>query len=45
VSGPLTDAVGPRWVWGASAALAGLSAFLALVLSRGIQPEAVPEPT
>jgi len=45
VSGPLTDAVGPRWVWGASAALAGLSAVLALVLSRGIQPEAVPEPT
>ena len=45
VAGPLTDAVGPRWVWGASAAIAGLSALLALVLSRGIEPEAVPEPT
>jgi MFS family permease len=34
-AGPLTDAVGPRWVWGAAAALAALSATLALVLSRG----------
>jgi MFS family permease len=38
VSGPLTDAVGPRWVWGASAAFAAISALLALVLSRGIEP-------
>jgi MFS family permease len=37
ISGPLTDAVGPRWVWGASAAFAALSALIALVLSRGIQ--------
>jgi MFS family permease len=44
-SGPLTDAVGPRWVWGVSAAVAALSALLALVLSRGIAPEAVLEPT
>jgi MFS family permease len=38
-SGPLTDAVGPRWVWGASAGFAALSALLALALSRGIAPE------
>jgi MFS family permease len=44
VSGPLTDAVGPRWVWGISAALAAVSAALALALSRGISAEPVPEP-
>jgi MFS family permease len=36
ISGALTDAVGPRWVWGISAAFAALSALIALVLSRGI---------
>ena len=36
ISGPLTDAVGPRWVWGVSAAFAALSALIALALSRGI---------
>jgi MFS family permease len=40
VSGPLTDAVGPRWVWGAAAALAGLSATLALLMTRRAQPYA-----
>ncbi len=45
VAGPLTDAVGPRWVWGASAAVAALSAFLALALSRGIRAEPVLEPS
>jgi MFS family permease len=39
ISGPLTDAVGPRWVWAASAAFAALSALIALVLSRGIDRE------
>jgi MFS family permease len=37
VSGPLTDAVGPRWVWGAAAAIAAVSAALALVLTRGAE--------
>jgi MFS family permease len=37
VSGPLTDAIGPRWVWGASAVFAAMSALLALALSRGIE--------
>jgi MFS family permease len=40
VAGPLTDAVGPRWVWGAAAALAAVSATLALVLTRRAQPYA-----
>jgi MFS family permease len=40
VAGPLTDAVGPRWVWGAAAALAAMSATLALVLTRRAQPHA-----
>jgi MFS family permease len=39
-AGPLTDAIGPRWVWGAAAALAGVSAMLALVLTRRAQPYA-----
>jgi MFS family permease len=38
-SGPLTDAVGARWVWGLSAGFAGLSALLALILARGIERE------
>jgi MFS family permease len=40
VSGPLTEAVGPRWVWGVAAAIAGVSASLALVLTRRAQPYA-----
>ena len=40
VSGPLTDAVGPRLVWGAAAALGGLSATLALLMTRRAQPYA-----
>ena len=40
VSGPLTDAVGPRWVWAAAAALAALSATLALLMTRRAQPYA-----
>jgi MFS family permease len=39
-AGPLTDAVGPRWVWAAAAALAALSATLALVMTRRAQPYA-----
>jgi MFS family permease len=40
LAGPLTDAIGPRWVWGAAAALAALSASLALLLTRRAQPYA-----
>ena len=40
ISGPLTDAIGPRWVWGAAAVLAGVSATLALLMTRRAQPYA-----
>ena len=40
LAGPLTDAIGPRWVWGAAAALAALSAMLALLMTRRAQPYA-----
>ena len=36
VAGPLTDAVGARWVWGLAAAAYGLAALLALLFSRGL---------
>lgn len=39
VSGPLTDAIGPRWVWGVSAVFAALSSLIALALSRGLERE------
>jgi len=35
VAGPLTDAVGARWMWGAAAAAYGVAALLAVILSRG----------
>jgi MFS family permease len=44
VAGPLTDAVGPRWVWGAAAAFAALSSLLALVMTRWIEREPAPAP-
>jgi MFS family permease len=40
VAGVLTDAVGPRWVWGLAAALLALVAGLAAGLARGIQAPA-----
>jgi MFS family permease len=36
VAGPLTDAVGARWMWGAAAAAYGVAALLAVILSRGL---------
>lgn len=35
-AGPLTNAVGARWVWGVSAMLAGLAAVIGYGLARGI---------
>ena len=50
-AGPLTDAVGPRWVWGGAAVLAGLASGIGLAMTRGLpraaaegMPEAVAEP-
>jgi hypothetical protein len=38
-AGPLTDAVGARWVWGGAAALAGLASALGFVMTRGLEPQ------
>jgi ENTS family enterobactin (siderophore) exporter len=35
-AGPLTDAIGARWMWGAAAGTYGLATLLALVLARGV---------
>jgi MFS family permease len=40
-AGPLTEAIGARWVWGVAAAAYGLAAVLALILSRGLAPATV----
>jgi MFS family permease len=35
-AGPLTDAIGPRWVWGAAAAIMAVAGVLGLLLARGV---------
>jgi MFS family permease len=42
VAGPLTNAIGARAVWGISAGLTALAAFVALALVRGIAAETRP---
>ena len=36
VAGPLTDAIGPRWVWGVAAMLAGIASVVGFVLARDV---------
>jgi MFS family permease len=36
LGGRLTDAFGPRWVWGAAAVLSGVSAVVGFTLARGV---------
>jgi MFS family permease len=36
-AGPLTDAVGARWVWGIAAAISAAAAVTGLVLARGVE--------
>jgi MFS family permease len=45
-AGPLTDFVGPRWVWGGAALVAAVAAVLGFTLTRraGIQGEPPPPP-
>jgi MFS family permease len=48
-AGPLTDTIGARWMWAASAAVYGLAALLAVALSRDVvlasaEPRAEPSP-
>jgi MFS family permease len=42
VAGPLTNAIGARAVWGISAGLTAVAAFVALALVRGVTPETRP---
>ena len=44
VGGPLTDAIGARWVYGAGAAAAGVAALFARALARGAAEEAQTRP-
>jgi MFS family permease len=37
IAGPLTDAVGPRWVFGGVAVVLALSSLLAYALTRGAE--------
>jgi DHA3 family macrolide efflux protein-like MFS transporter len=44
LAGPATDAVGPRWVWGAAAAIMAVAAAVGWLLARGVrerEPEVV----
>jgi MFS family permease len=43
VAGPLTDAVGPRWVWAAAAGIMAVAAVVGLVLARGATEEQAQE--
>jgi MFS family permease len=42
IAGPLTDAIGPRLVWGLAAAVFGCSAVLAFLLTPRLRPQAAP---
>jgi MFS family permease len=43
-AGPLTDAIGPRWLWGSAALLSGVASLLGYVLTRRAAREAQPPP-
>jgi MFS family permease len=43
-AGPLTDAIGPRWLWGSAALLAATAAVIGFTLTRRAAEEAQPPP-
>jgi MFS family permease len=43
-AGPLTDAIGARWVWGIAAVAVAAAAVTGVALARGIREPAVPGP-
>ena len=43
-AGPLTDVIGPRWLWGAAALFAALAAVLGYTLTRRAVEESQPPP-
>jgi MFS family permease len=44
VGGPLTDTIGPRWVYAAAAAISFVAALCGRALVRGVAEEPAPEP-
>ena len=46
VAGPLTDAFGARWIWGAAAVVAAVAGIVGFILARGVrqQPQEAVEP-
>jgi MFS family permease len=44
IAGPLTDAFGARWVWGAAAAVVAVAALTGFLMARGIRERAAPAP-
>jgi MFS family permease len=42
VAGPLTDLIGPRWLWGGAALVAAVAAFLGFTLTRRAGTQAQP---
>jgi MFS family permease len=43
-AGPLTDVIGPRWLWGIAALLSGIAAVLGYALTRRAAEEEQPPP-
>jgi MFS family permease len=43
-AGPLTDVIGPRWLWGCAAVLSAIAAVLGYTLTRRAGEEAQPPP-
>jgi MFS family permease len=43
-AGPLTDVIGPRWLWGSAAILSGVAAVLGYTFTRRAAAEAQPPP-
>jgi MFS family permease len=43
-AGPLTDVVGPRWLWGSAALLSGIAAVFGYTLTRRAAEESQPPP-
>jgi hypothetical protein len=43
IAGRLTEAMGPRWIWGAAAILSTAAAVVGFTLARGV-PAAPPQP-
>ena len=43
-AGPLTDVIGPRWLWGSAAVLSGIAAVIGFTLTLRVAREPKPPP-